>query len=405
MKTNPTQTKLKLLLLCVLSVSALNFSAFAQEQDYPYWIAPGNGYWHEAGNWDGGSIPTSNSITYVQNSGTAIISYGSDAQAKTLYVGGADPGTLDIHGGLEVFGTTVIDGAELSTVIMNGSTWYNHNNIQIGGQGEGMLILQSGTVYASELNSDGVLVIGGDGSGRLSNYSGGFMNITSRYYGGTVRFAHSGTINFANVIGSAGINIEQNGPGSTTLTASYSYIYNLQVKQGNLNLAEGTVLALGGNATVSNGGYLSGAGTLAYGLGLLVESGGVLSTTLTLTDGLTLEAGAVLDYAGNSGGLLVTGGFISVENGVIVDFGGVTVGDGDEFIVLDWNGVTSSNISETSFTTTNLGADMAGSFTVANKQLTFTASAIPEPSTYFLMGAGLALLLLTAHYRRRKAQS
>jgi hypothetical protein len=47
---------------------------------------------------------------------------------------------------------------------------------------------------------------------------------------------------------------------------------------------------------------------------------------------------------------------------------------------------------------------MTGTFTVENNQLTFNATAIPEPSTWFLLGTGLGILLLTAH-RRRNVQS
>jgi hypothetical protein len=50
--------------------------------------------------------------------------------------------------------------------------------------------------------------------------------------------------------------------------------------------------------------------------------------------------------------------------------------------------------NEGSYTGTN-------TFTVANNQLTFTATAIPEPSVWFLLGAGITLFLITAHHRRR----
>jgi hypothetical protein len=55
----------------------------------------------------------------------------------------------------------------------------------------------------------------------------------------------------------------------------------------------------------------------------------------------------------------------------------------------------------------NLAADtgVEGTFAVQNGQLTFTANAVPAPSAYFLLGAGLGALLLAAHYRRRHARS
>jgi hypothetical protein len=152
---------------------------------------------------------------------------------------------------------------------------------------------------------------------------------------------------------------------------------------------------------ISDGATLGDAATANTINGqVTIHDGGHLVTTLTLANGVTLEAGAVLDYAGNSAGLLVRGGTITVSDGIIVDLSILT--ETGTYTVLDWNGATAGgDVSETSFTAANLDAGITGSFTVANNRLIFTASAVPEPSTWFLRGTGLGLLLLTAHYRRR----
>jgi hypothetical protein len=66
-------------------------------------------------------------------------------------------------------------------------------------------------------------------------------------------------------------------------------------------------------------------------------------------------------------------------------------------------GFIGSDVTADAFTATNLGPDMGGTFTVnaENKQLTFHATAVPEPTTYILLG----ILLLTARHRRRNVQS
>jgi hypothetical protein len=48
---------------------------------------------------------------------------------------------------------------------------------------------------------------------------------------------------------------------------------------------------------------------------------------------------------------------------------------------------------------------MTGTFTIDGTQLTFHATAIPEPSTWFLLGTGLGILFLTVRQHRRNAQS
>jgi hypothetical protein len=148
------------------------------------------------------------------------------------------------------------------------------------------------------------------------------------------------------------------------------------------------------------GGAITSSGSFGHGINLTGTSSGTLSDVNIQTTGIQNHG----VYTATSSTLTLTG-TVSIGDGILVDFGGVTVGDGDEFIVLDWNGATlSGGISETSFTAVNLGPDMDGIFTVANNQLTFNASAIPEPSTWFLFGTGLGLLLLTAH-RRRQART
>jgi hypothetical protein len=202
----------------------------------------------------------------------------------------------------------------------------NGGTVQVGG----VVYLARREWWNGENNGTGTLVIGGDGSGRLINANGNAASIDGTapddaFVTGTgvVKFAHSGSIQFANVISGTNINIEHDS-GHTTLTAD-SVIKNLNV----------------------------------------------------------------------------TGGTINVADGIIVDFSALT--ETGTYLVLDWTGATGS-VTDSQFSDTGLGKDVQGSFTVNGTQLFFTTNAIPEPSTYFLLGVGLSFLTLTA-CRRRKVQA
>jgi T5SS/PEP-CTERM-associated repeat protein len=392
-----------------------------------------NGYWNTVSllvGKEGNGILTITDSGKVYSTSSIISQVGAGGLSRVTVSGSGfwSSDTLSIANSVRARGSlTLTDNARLESIYSNigdaafdsaGSVtvsdsayWHNSGTINVGNSGTGTLYLNGGTVQTDKLvlgnnlGSHGTLEIGGSGSGKIQGLQ---SNGTADIYGGSgsgaVQFVHSGTIDFANAINGTNVSVEHNSPGSTTLTAN-SAIKNLSVSGGILNIDGDVTLTLqnGGAATVSNGGWLGGAGILTGG-SLTVESGGVLSTTLTLANGLTLEAGAILGCAGNTSGLQITGGTLTLGESILVDFSSLTA-TGD-YIVLDWsNASVTGDITDAQFNIAGTGVE--GTFTVnaENKQLTFNATAVPEPATYFLMGAGLGVLLLTARHRRHNVQS
>jgi hypothetical protein len=153
--------------------------------------------------------------------------------------------------------------------------------------------------------------------------------------------------------------------------------------------------------SVGDGATFGDAGTaISVGGKLTVKNDGHLVTTVTLTNGLTLETGAILDYAGDPDGLRVTGGTITISDGILVDLSGLM--ETGDYLVLDWNGASGS-VNAGQFSVASTGVE--GTFSVQNNQLIFHATAVPEPSTWFLLGVGLGTLLLVASCRCRNFQS
>ncbi|MDR1305606.1 MAG: right-handed parallel beta-helix repeat-containing protein [Verrucomicrobiales bacterium] len=134
--------------------------------------------------------------------------------------------------------------------------------------------------------------------------------------------------------------------------------------------------ALRGNLIQDN----NSAITLTVGADALLAGGGTVSN-------LIMDTGAILGYTDE---LTVTTS-ITIGDNIIIDFSNLT-GTGD-YTVLDWSGATGGeSISDDQFTIAGDGVE--GTFNVDNGKLVFNATAVPEPSIWFLIGLGLGALAL-----------
>jgi fibronectin-binding autotransporter adhesin len=221
-------------------------------------------------------------------------------------------------------------------------------------------------------------------------------------------FNRSDASTYAGIISGTGA-LTKSGAGTLTLTGTHTYTGATFVNAGTL-LVNGslaaTALTVASTATLGGSGTLGGLATLSSGA---ILAPGNSPGTITFSQGLTLNTGSILNFElGTTSDLIrVTGGTLTgpgTPGGVTLnlsDSGGFSAGN---YTLINY--ATATGTTQFGADSFALGTTIPGytyTFALAGNalQLTATASAIPEPSTYAAL-AGLAALALAAHRKRHR---
>jgi T5SS/PEP-CTERM-associated repeat protein len=275
-------------------------------------------------------------------------------------------------------------GGSSGNATITGSTtsWQVSGNVGIGSYSSatqyanGTLTLADGARLTStgsvNIARNGTFNIGTGGVAGILSASR--INFTDTFVGtGVVNFNHSDALIFSTPITGYGT-LTKKGAGTLTLTNSNGTFY------GPTLLYDGTLRLGAANALGSAGRPLSLLGGILdlNGYSLTVDQLTLLGSTA-----INFGAGSNL-YLYNTAAINWTG-TLSLTNFVV----------GSNLLYVGSNGLTATQLSELSLAGyTATGINGSG-------YVTFTASAIPEPSTYAAL-AGLSALTLVA-YRRRQA--
>jgi T5SS/PEP-CTERM-associated repeat protein/autotransporter-associated beta strand protein len=305
----------------------------------------------------------------------------------------------------------------------SGSSWNNNSTMNMGYYGSGAVTLANGgSMTAGYLSISGY---GGSGAlniGRLgSNDTAGTFSAWSLALrtGGVINFNQSDSTTFSTVISGNG-SVNQLGSGTTILTGNNN-AYN-----GTTTVSAGTLLANSSNAlgtslvTVTNSGSLGGNGTI--GGATTIASGGNLTPgsdgvgSLSFTNALTLAAESTTSFQIHSSNdftsINLTGGSVTYGGALVFNLINYVPVAGNEFTVFNMSGGAgeSGNFASIEVGGSYLTQD-SGSYGIwsgSNAGVTYqfsdstgklTVQAVPEPSTWALLGLG-ALALIMA-YRRR----
>lgn len=332
--------------------AALNWTGQAQHSSYSY---TKNG----AGTWNIGTVTTAFTGGFTLNAGTVVVS-GSTALGS---------GALTLNGG---------------TIQSSGTVAYTPTGITVGGN---FAVTGSGAASFAAPVALGAAI----------------RTITNSQSSGTLTFGGA-------ISGSSGGGLVFAGTGTTILTnAANSYTGGTAINGGTLTLGHATTLS---NATgtlgVSGGTLATSVSATTIGSDLTFSSGN-MSLNDTGAGSLTLASGRTFTMSGGTLDLTLGSSFdqiVSAGSGTLSFSGGTinfdTTGAG-------FNYATSYQIFSGFGSTPFSGLTLSGYDTVGYSAaisdaglLTFSASAIPEPSTYAAwMGA---LTLGFAAWRRRRAQ-
>ncbi len=272
-----------------------------------------------------------------------------------------------------------------------------------GGTGGTLYLASHSTVgRISSVANGGVITNNSDGIG-AGSLTVQFDSVTSTYGGLLVNGEYDQ------------ISFEKAGTGTLVLTGNNTYTGSTTVTGGTLvvngSLAN-TAVSVADGATLGGSGTIGGLVTFADGATL---APGNSPGTMTFTNGLTLNDGAILDFQlGSPGGIagvdsdliVVSGGTLSGSasaNGITLNLSDLGDFGAGTYDLIRYSGATTDSFDAGDF---HVGTGISGytytfGFNFAGDTLQLTAtSAVPEPATYAaLLGA---LVLGLASWRRRR---
>jgi hypothetical protein len=386
-------------------VAALSLIQAAKGETYT-WGSGITGAWENGANWGEITPPTPGANIDISSGGQAqyiassydyyISQYGEAPTFDTVQVANNSALYLDA-----MFHANTLNVQNNGTLTLAQNFSLDTSSLRVNVTGNSVINADAKAFAGFDWDHQGIF--NGDGTGTL--------NITGIGVGGSGMDA--GNISNVNirfeVTGAVGFDVIA-GTGDLTMVSGTLTILGDQRSGGNTTIAAGATLRftdMGGS--IGNGEHYGGEGTVEIGPAALlyVSSGGRLDSSLTIfssgMEGFSISGGGILVFMEDTPLTISSvGSFDVILSSVIVDFSDVSLSVGSDYVIIDWSGVTLlsefSNIDVTSFSIA--GTDLTGDFSVEGSQVVFHATAVPEPSVYFLMSLGLGVLLV-CRFRRR----
>ena len=345
----------------------------------------------------GAATFSANSISLTNNSGGTTTPGATSFSVNKLSTSDLNaPANSTVTWNIGTAATPSINAGSTNTLTLATTASNTMGRMQINstikdGATPGSSLITSGSsriLLAANNTYTGTTTIGAGGSLQIGNNGNtGSFGTGNVINNGTITFRRSGSnYQVANAISGSGGVIINNSSVITTLTGLNSYTGLTDIQASTLGVGANNALSAGSSIRVRSGATLA------------MNSFTAPSSVLTLDDGGTLSFS--LGTPGNSTALLSLGGNLTKGAPVTAGTYKINLSGGQigTYKLISFSGTTFS--SADNFTAV-LSGGYVGSFGLNSNDLSYTISAIPEPSSAAALG-GLAVLGMVAVRRRRR---